>query len=197
LLTGYAQWYEIVAVLLGVALIAMEIFVIPGLGVAGITGLVLVIGGLTMTFLPPINLPGLPMGIGIEVEQVFRGFASVIGGMAGSLLLYWWLSRYLPKLPYFGRLILSDGQSTAVGSASAPSEASAPAPWPLVGAEGRAATDLYPGGLAEFFDNATGDVRRTDVVCDCGYVERGTAVIVREVRGNRILVRPQEAREAG
>ena len=50
LLTGYAQWWEIIVILIGVALLALELFVLPGFGVAGILGLVCILFGLIMTF---------------------------------------------------------------------------------------------------------------------------------------------------
>ncbi|CAA9380054.1 MAG: Putative membrane-bound ClpP-class protease associated with aq_911, partial [uncultured Phycisphaerae bacterium] len=50
LLTGYAQWWEIAAIVIGLVLIALELFVIPGFGVAGITGIALLLGWLVMTF---------------------------------------------------------------------------------------------------------------------------------------------------
>ena len=50
LLTGYAQWWEIVVLLVGVALLALEIFVIPGFGVTGVLGILAILFALIMTF---------------------------------------------------------------------------------------------------------------------------------------------------
>jgi membrane-bound serine protease (ClpP class) len=188
-LTGYAQWYEIVAVLLGVALLAVEIFVLPGFGVAGITGLLLVLGGLTMTFVPPIDMPALPRswGGGFPWAAVREGLMVTLGGMIGSLLLWWWLSRYLPKLPYFGGLVLN----TTVGSTIEPDAAPTPAnAWPALGARGTVVTDLRPGGTASFDDPTIGERRVTDVVTDRGFVPAGTDVVVRQIEGSRVVVRP-------
>lgn len=117
MLTGYAQWYEVVAVLLGLVLIALEIFVIPGFGLPGISGLFLVLGGLTMTFLPPLNMPGMPTGFGISLRSVADALGVVAGAMTASLLLWWWLSRFLPTLPYFSKLVLHpSGDGATVNS---------------------------------------------------------------------------------
>jgi membrane-bound ClpP family serine protease len=109
--------------------------------------------------------------------------------MFASLLLWWWLSRYLPRLPYFNRLVLqAPGDAATVGAAAAITDPP-PAAWPTVGMRGKVVADLRPGGIVAFYDDATNDTRTADVVCDCGYVPRGAEVIVREVAGNRIVVR--------
>ena len=46
---GLAENWEILLFILGVILIMLEIFVIPGFGIAGISGIILVVGGLTMS----------------------------------------------------------------------------------------------------------------------------------------------------
>lgn len=189
LMSGYAQWYEVLAVILGLVLIAVELFVLPGFGFTGITGIIMVLAGLTMTFAPPMKLPGAPIGFGLDWNALLRGLITVLGGLTASLLLWWWLSRYLQKVPYFNRLIL---QSTAgdIATVGMPEAQSDVAPWPRVGATGSVLTDLRPGGTAAFLDETTNDTRTADVVCDCGFVPRGAEVTVRSVRGNVITVRP-------
>ena len=106
LLTGYAQWWEIAAIVIGLVLIALELFVIPGFGVAGITGIALLLGGLVMTFVG--NAPGLPGTW--RLPQIWAGVQNgllvVVVAFAASGLLAVWLRRYLPKLPYLNRLVL-------------------------------------------------------------------------------------------
>jgi membrane-bound serine protease (ClpP class) len=107
LLTGYAQWWEILAILIGILLLALEVFVIPGFGITGISGILLVLVGLTMTWVGKEPLPGfLPKLQGTQ-DALKHGVMIVVGGMACSLLLWFWLQRYLPRLPYFNRLILT------------------------------------------------------------------------------------------
>lgn len=185
-LTGYAQWYEIIAVLLGVVLLALEIFVTPGFGVLGLSGIVLVLLGLTMTFVPPFDVPDLPSTWeGFSWRPVKEGLVVTLSGMVASLFLWWWMSRYLQRLPYFNRLVLA----TNVAGATEPTPVQ-PVAWPMVGAEGTVVTDLRPGGTASFRDETINDVRVTDVVTDRGYVPAGTRVVVRSVEGNRVVVRP-------
>src|SRR5688572_18368171 len=153
-LTGYAQWWEIVVIVLGLVLVALELFVIPGFGFAGITGLVLVLGGLVMTFVG--NTPGLPGTW--QLPQIWtgvqNGLLAVVTAFAVSGLLALWLRRYLPKLPYLNRLVL---QPTPAGAAVGGAAGAVAIPggtsedvWPFVGTVGRAVSDLKPGGSAEF-----------------------------------------------
>jgi membrane-bound serine protease (ClpP class) len=192
LLTGYAQWWEIAAILVGLVLLALEIFVIPGFGVAGIAGIVLVLGGMVMTFVG--NTPGLP-GIW-RLPQVWagvqNGLLAVVVSFAVSGVLALWIRKYLPKLPYLNRLVL---QGPVPATAGAPANVGAAADavvmteaWPFVGTIGRAVSELKPGGSAEF--PYADDRRATAVISDSGYVSPGTKLVVREVKGNRVVVRP-------
>ena len=189
LLTGYAQWWEIVAIVLGMILLALEVFVIPGFGVAGIAGTALLLGGMILTFVG--NGPGMPGGWGLpSVQQGLRnGLMSVVAGLLVSLVMAAWLRRYLPKLPFFNRLILT---ATAGGgradAAAVPGLQDPNDVWPFAGTVGVATTDLKPGGEAEF--PYADDRRATSVVSDSGFVEAGTKLVVREARRFRVVVRP-------
>ncbi len=191
LLTGYAQWWEILAIFVGIGLLAIEIFVIPGFGVTGITGIVLVLAGLTMTWVgkEPIGLPGVLPKLQGTWDALRQGLMIVVGGMTCSLLLWFWLQRYLPKLPYLNKLILTTTSGNVPVMQSDLPGAVQAVTWPAIGSRGRVVTDLRPGGSAAFYDESVGDARITDVICDSGFVRAGTEVIVREVQGNRVVVR--------
>ncbi|MBC7785286.1 MAG: hypothetical protein H7144_15735, partial [Burkholderiales bacterium] len=191
MLTGYAQWWEVLAIVAGLGLIAVELFVLPGFGIAGITGLVLLLGGLILTFVG--NVPGLPGSWRMPqiMTGVRTGLIVVASAIAASFLLSLWLRQYLPKLPYFSRLILNTTAgattTTAVGSAPAGEAADV---WPFIGTFGLAVSDLRPGGSAEF--PYADDKRVAAVVSEGGFIRAGTRLAVREVRGSRIIVRPAE-----
>jgi membrane-bound serine protease (ClpP class) len=123
----------------------------------------------------------------IDWVAIRNGFLYVIAAMTASLLLWVWLSRSLPKLPYARRLILS---TVAGGPASMPGgvDAAESPEMPVVGEIGSALTDLRPGGMARF----EGTSRVADVVSDSGFVRAGTRIIVREVAGSRVVVRPSD-----
>lgn len=185
LLTGYAQWWEILAVIVGLTLLAFEIFVLPGFGVAGIAGIVLLMGGLVMTFVG--NAPGLPgmWKLPQVREGIQTGVMVVVGGLLATALLASMIRRFLPKMPLFNRLILATPTGPAVVAAPGtdPNDV-----WPFAGTVGVATTHLKPGGAAEF--PYADDRRTTAVVSDSGFVEAGTKVGVVESRGNRVVVRP-------
>lgn len=187
LLTGYAQWWEILAILIGLALLAFEVFVFPGHFVPGIVGLLLALGGFLMTFVPkePDGMPGIFPAFGSTWSAMQRGLLVIAGAMAASLFLWFWLNRYLPKLPYFNRLIIQEpagGLAQSGGSSTVES-------WPKIGASGEALTDLRPGGTAAFIDPATGDRRTIDVVSDSGFVPANSRLVVMELRGGYAVVR--------
>lgn len=189
LLTGYAQWWEIIAIFVGVALLAFEIFVFPGHLVSGAIGLLLIIGGLVMTFVgqEPGGLPGVLPKLSGTWDAIQRGLVIVAGGLVSSLLLSLWLQRFLPSIPYFNRLVLT---TTSGGDQNAKASAISELLWPEVGALGRAVTDLRPGGSASFMDRALGDTRLTSVVSDTGFVPANTDLVVREARRGYVVVRP-------
>jgi membrane-bound serine protease (ClpP class) len=191
LLTGYAQWWEILAILLGVLLVALEIFVIPGFGIAGISGIALLLLGLTMTWVgnEPIGIPGILPKLQGTWDALQRGVIVVVTGMFCSLLLWYWLQRYLPTLPYLNKLILTTTAGNVSVSASEVPGAVQAVVWPAVGSRGRVVTDLRPGGSAAFHDEAINDERITDVVSDSGFVRAGSEVVVREAQGNHVVVR--------
>jgi membrane-bound serine protease (ClpP class) len=183
LLTGFAQWWEIVAILLGLTLLAFEIFVLPGFGVAGILGIVLLFGGLVLTFVRQPTFASL-----ISDPEAHRGLRTgiftVVGGVAVPAVLACFVRRFLPKVPVFNRLILATpaGPSRPVAPGVDPHDV-----WPFAGTVGVAVTGLKPGGSAEF--PYADDRKATAVVSDSGYVEAGTKVAVVEARGNRVVVR--------
>lgn len=186
-MTGYAQWYEILLVLVGIVLIAVEIFVLPGFGIAGITGLCALFLGLTLTFLPPLWTPNMPAFTGVDMTGVRSALTAVAGGLLGGIVLCVWFGRYLPKLPYFNRLVLTTTAGSQV--AIAPGVPNDVVAFPKLGATGTALTDLRPGGTARF-DDSVGQSQTVDVVSDRGFVSAGQALTVAEVHGNRVVVRP-------
>ncbi len=168
---GLVESWEIVVFILGVGLIVVEIFVIPGFGFAGIAGVVLVIGSL---------LAGLVGNIGFDFPTA-ESMSTAITTLAVTLVLFvvllFSLGRYLPKSERFGELVLQPELASSMGYTSSETRDD------LVGEEGITITPLRPSGTAEI----GGD--RFDVTSVSDYVPAGTAVVVRSVRGGRIEVR--------
>ena len=204
LLTGYAQWWEIIVILIGVALLALELFVLPGFGFAGILGIICVLFGLVMTFVG--QEPASPKGPSVlptlqgTWTSLRHGLMSVVAAMAGSLVLAVWLRKFLPKMPYFNRLILT----TVAGdihsnddTTTAPMQRIGDHFMPAVGAFADAVSDLRPGGSASFYDPTIADVRVLSVISSAGFVSKGQKLVVLDNSDNRILVRAASQAEAG
>lgn len=190
LLTGYAGWLELLMIIAGVLLIALELFVIPGFGVAGLSGIILLIVGLVMTYAPP-ELPGgglVPQLQGTR-RALQNGLVAVTAGLVVSAFLWVWLAKYLPKIPYANRLILSTDVGTTPEAGD--ERRAVEQIWPAVGEVGQSVTRLTPGGVASFFDPIVNDARPIDVVSDGGYIDSGARVVVRSHEGTQIIVRAQ------
>lgn len=163
-----AGWQEVILFGVGVVLLALEVFVIPGFGVAGVLGLGCLLGGLGLSL----------VGAGATWEAVLGatgrvGVATLLA-LAGTLILV----RFLPRLPFSRRLVLEEELSGAEGYGSAPE---GDRRW--LGKEGTAASLLRPAGIAHF------EGERVDVVSEGEFIEAGEAIRVVRVDGNRIVVR--------
>jgi membrane-bound serine protease (ClpP class) len=191
MLTGYAQWWEVLMVFVGLLLIGFEIL-LPGHIFPGVTGAILVLVGLVLTFIPkePGGTPAIIPNLRTFMSAAQGGLTVVAASLCISVFLWLWLGRYLPKLPYVNRLILTATSGGPPATASAVNKPTAPASiWPPVGAVGRVVTELKPGGSAEFFDPATADRKITAVISESGFIVPGSEVIVREASAAAVIVR--------
>jgi membrane-bound serine protease (ClpP class) len=188
LLTGYAQWWEVAVIFGGLALCAFEIFVFPGHFVSLILGTLMVVFGLVMTFTgkEPTGLPGWLPSLQSTWHGVQNGLLAVLGAMICWFFLSMWLRRYLPRIPYFNKLILT-ATTGNIAELARPGERSTIEPWPFVGTVGIAKTDLRPGGSVEF--PYADSSRPTAVVSASGFVNRGSKVVVEEIQGSSVRVR--------
>lgn len=185
-LVGLAEIPEILLVVLGIVLLAIEVFVLPGFGIAGISGIVCIALGIVFSFLP-FFWPEGPAESELLGETI-RGFSlSLVASLAGAYAL----SRFvLPRTPLFRRLILDSGMSpTQLLGSAASLESGRGRSLVAAGARGHAATDLRPAGKVEI------DGAQLDARSEGEYIERGAAVIVARVAANHVVVRA-EARGA-
>ena len=179
-LAGFAVGWEVVLVLLGLALLVVEIFVLPGSGVAGIVGLCLLGVGLLASFIPEEpgssgwpQWPTLPM----SYAYLQRGVYSLAAGLVGSLAGMWLLARYLPRARLATRLIPPNPSREEI-EIDDPYDGIA-----QVGDIGRTEGPLRPAGKARF-----GAVL-VDVVSEGEYIDKSVRVEVTRREGNRVVVR--------
>jgi membrane-bound serine protease (ClpP class) len=161
---------------LGLILLGLEVFVLPGLGVAGISGTVLVVLSLAL-----VTLEKQP-----ETQEEWVSFGttmasfglSMMGAVVAALTVAW----YLPSIPYVNRLVLKAPADQAEGDETA-ADLVSPQLAALLGAIGVTVTPLRPAGKVKFGDEYV------DVVTESSYVQPGSRVQVIEIEGNRIVVK--------
>lgn len=171
LLVGLAGWEELILLGVGVVLLAIEIFVVPGFGIFGLTGIVAVLGSIYFILVGTLGPTA--------------GFAEVASTLSASLLLAvvtaWALGRVLIKHPRMKRsgLLLGEATTREAGYVSVTVRED------LVGRSGVAVTDLRPAGTALVGDE------RIDVVTESGWIEAGTPLRVVRSEGYRHVVRAE------
>lgn len=174
-LDGLATYWEIIIFIAGLVLIAIEIFVIPGFGLAGVSGIIFVVIGLVFSMVGNVgfDFSGIPTGI------VSNRLMIVLLAIAISLPLSIWIGKKLFESTLFGGLALSTTENTSEGFTIATNQMQS-----LIGSKATAATILRPAGKIVI------DGRSYDAVAKFGYIEKGTSVeVVDYVNGSMIVKR--------
>ena len=156
--------------LVGLALVAVEVFFFPGTMLPAITGAVLMLGSLVWAMLDlwpdqPISLSG---------DALLIPLANVMGGVVLAVLLFLGILRFLPKGGPWGGMILEaavGGEPNTIRPLTL-GHLETPATVSLVGQTGIAATALFPSG------QVTLDGRRYEAKLAVGFAEAGTPVKV-------------------
>jgi len=170
---GNMAGYELTALfVLGMILIGVEIFVIPGFGIAGIAGLLCVIGSLGFSMVDGVaweQQEWQAPGAGNLVEVLSGPAKHLAFGIFASLIALWAMMRFLPRVPFFQKHLLP--ASLAPGTGITHDVASGP----RIGLRGLALTDCRPSGKVE----VDGEV--IDVVAEGGFLPKGSRIeIIRE-----------------
>ncbi len=166
-LVGLAGWEEVILLGVGLLALAIEVFVLPGFGAAGLLGALAVAAAVVLAM-----VGGSPSTGDVTQALIVLG-ASVAITVA---VAYAWI-RHLPNSGRFAGLILRGGSQQADGYiAAAPRH-------DLVGQDGIAMTDLRPAGTAQIGQE------RVDVVTEGEYVPQGRTVRVVRSEGYRHVVR--------
>jgi membrane-bound serine protease (ClpP class) len=182
-LAGMAQWWEILLIVVGLGLIAMELFIIPGFGVPGVGGAACVLVGLVGTFVSDdLTTPA-------GRSDLVAGLTATFTALLAAGIASWLLFRQIETLPVLGRFILKAQVGQPQGGATGGPgllEAIGGGEQPLeTGSVGVAETDLRPAGRADI------DGRLVDVKSVGAYIDRGTRV--RVVSVGRFVIEVEEA----
>ncbi|CAN5499287.1 hypothetical protein BH23VER1_BH23VER1_24900 [soil metagenome] len=180
-LAGKLAGYELVVIFaLGVILLAVEIFLLPGLGIAGIAGGLLMLGSLFFAMIDRLDVEAirdeLPNAPGIW-EAVNQPLLTLALGIGGALLLIVVAMIYLPRTPAMQWMVLKEAVGGGVAAATAAAAAA-----PQISGEGVAVTDLRPEGRAQFGDDIV------EVVAEGALVRAGRPLRVTGRVGRRVTV---------
>jgi len=173
-LEGLAANWEILIFVAGVILVLVEIFAIPGFGVAGISGIVLIVSGLSLSLVGNVvfDFDDVPF------IELFQAFAFVIFFFFLSVILSIWLGQKLITSSPFSFLALHADQKKEEGYVSVPLDARS-----IVGKEGEAYSILRPSGKVII----NGEVY--DAVAESSWIEKGSSVKVIRQETTQIYVR--------
>ncbi|MEO1698383.1 MAG: hypothetical protein AAFU73_13875 [Planctomycetota bacterium] len=179
-LVGLADVPHIVMAVLGLLLVAAELFVLPGLIWPGLIGALLLIAGLLMSQVGP----GVTLSSAWDREILLDASWQLTLTATVALLAIWGVSRFLPKTPVLGRLVLAGGAGTMADALPEARETTRSAP--AVGARGQALTALRPVGKVTLDGDAPGVDH--EARAESGLIEPGARVRVVEVQSGRLVV---------
>lgn len=195
-LIGMANWWEIMIFAIGLILLMVEIFVIPGFGVFGIAGIVMMLFGLgaMMVGNRPDELP-LPK-TDMDWSLFEKNLTGMLLGVVGFFVGAFFISKYVHKIPFASRLMLNavpdpacvrGGVTVADALGTVPEDSTVTAsieqPSVQPGQQGKTLTDLRPAGRALI------EGKRLDVVSQGQMIDAHKDIVVVLVEGNRVVVK--------
>ncbi len=174
-IAGLAGMEDVVLFIIGFALLFTEVFITPGFGVLGISGIVLILLSLlsAMSWQVPGELLPAFSGGGATLQKAISNLAL---GMAGTAILSVAAGRFLPKSRAVRPLVLAQSTDKKSGFTAAHDHSD------LLGKTGTAEMNLHPAGRAVI------DGVQVNVITRGEFIEKGAAIKVCEAHGSRILV---------
>ncbi|MDM8524685.1 NfeD family protein [Desulfococcaceae bacterium HSG8] len=178
-MVGLADHTELLLLMLGLMLLGVEMFVIPGFGVIGISGIALMAAGMVLS-LQDFVIPEFPW----ETEILKKNIISVLGSLIGSFVMSLFFLRYV--FPKVSRTLPGPYLSATLAHSHVDSDMPSDV---LVGNMGVVKKTLRPAGSIRVGDEVH------DVISEGEFIEKGETVIVTEIRSNRIMVARSSADE--
>jgi membrane-bound serine protease (ClpP class) len=172
-LEGLAAHWEIGLFIAGIILLMLEVFVIPGFGVAGILGIVFIISGLALSMVLNDFFDFTVTGS----EQLTTSLLIVIGSMVGAIVVSVILGKSILNTPVFKRLVLEDEQRSDQGYVTGRKVEN------LVDKIGITTTDMRPSGKIEI------EGKWYDAIAMDGYLDKGTTIYVEKEENYNLFVR--------
>lgn len=139
IIDGTAHGWEVLLFIVGVILLLVEIFVIPGFGVVGIAGLICIIAGLTFSL---VDLGGTEFEFNFIIGDLLaKAFFRVMVLITGAFATIFFFGDSLINMPVFNRLVLKADQVAEDGYTVKRNEL-----YELIGQEAIVANQLRPAG---------------------------------------------------
>jgi membrane-bound serine protease (ClpP class) len=187
-LVGLANWVEVVLLVVGILLLLIEIFVLPGFGIAGFSGIVCILAGLFGMLIKNPAWPPWPPPWpqdAVAWSDFTWGVVSLSLGFTGFVILAWLLSKYLSRIQFLSGLILVPS-AAKLGTEMEVSMTTLPEYKTVgvnIGELGEVVSILRPTGKAKFGGAIV------DVVAEAEFLDKGTKVEIIEIHGNRVVVK--------
>jgi membrane-bound serine protease (ClpP class) len=172
-LNGLASYWEVAVFVIGVVLLLVEVFVLPGFGIAGVSGAILVLGSLTLMMLGNDNLDFTF----VPAERIVKAVTVTFGGLLASIAVLLFGGVRFAQSNLFARVALQATQKREEGFTSKFNEKS------LMHREGTAFTVLKPSGRVEI------DGEIYDAMAREHYINVGERIVVVDDSGNTLKVK--------
>jgi membrane-bound serine protease (ClpP class) len=168
-LVGLASWTEVIIFFIGILLLLLEILVIPGFGITGISGIVLILLGIYLSLIKH------PLGVGkTQITAALSTLSLSIILTFVTVLLTW---KFLPKTGLWKRIILDFSETKRAGFQPTASFEQ------YLGKSGRSLTVLRPTGKVLIEGNTL------DVITEGEFIDKDKEIKVVKVEGNKIIVK--------
>jgi len=176
-LNGLAENWEILAFVIGIILLAVEFFIIPGFGVFGVAGIVLTLGGLVLGMLPnqAFDFDLVPS------SQLFGALLTVILAALAGVGMVFWLTPKVNEWGAFKHLTLATTQDRSQGYTSSTYTED------MLGKTGKVHSRLRPSGKVEIGGEIYDAYSRGE------FLEQGEAIEVISTEGTSLRVKKSEA----
>jgi len=166
IINGIASWGIIVLFLVGLLLILLEVFVVPGFGITGIGGMISIFVSLYFLFPSP--------QIAINI---------IASTLIATVVLTYFIGKYFGSSRMWSRISLGISQTKDIGYIASIGDEE------ITNKTGVTITPLRPAGKVDI------DGNRVDVVSEGGFIDKDEKVIVIDVKGSKVLVKPYNEEE--
>ena len=173
-LEGLAENWELLIFFAGLILIAVEIFAFPGFGVTGITGIFLMILGLSLAMVDNIVFE---WDFSLGLLSIFKSTCIVVSSSVFALIVSIWLGKSFLDNPHLKRVMLIAEQRSSEGYIGVDDLSG------MIGVTGTARTMLRPAGKVDV------DGKLYDAVCEIGYINPGDEVKVIRYETGQLYVK--------